>query len=132
MFSFIQAILRHMYLAITFKHNGKGLPDKREGVYWALCAVYIAGSVVRSGASPEGNIVAAVIAALIVLALFGTLLPATQMAAAMLVTTSMSLLTALLFMAGLNPAEGGLYIMLAVWEVLAIIVILSKVRKNVR
>lgn len=132
MIMLIQAIYRHLYLAMTFKHDGHGLPRDKKGVFWVLCLVYIASSAVRGLVVPDGSFFGGLLAACIALALFNLLLSAQMMAAAMLVSTFISIVTAVLLKAGMNPTEGGLRVLLMLWEMLAVVVLLFRISRKQR
>lgn len=132
MIMLIQAIARHLYLAMTFKHDGHGLPREKKGVFWVLCLVYIASSAVRGLVVPDGSFFGGLLASCIALALFNLLLSAQKMAAAMLVSTFISIVTAVLLKAGMNPTEGGLHALLMLWELLAVAVLLFRISSKQR
>lgn len=132
MIMLIQAIARHLYLAMTLKHDGQGLPREKKGVFWVLCLVYIASSAVRGLVVPDGSFFGGLLASCIALALFNLLLSAQKMAAAMLVSTFISIVTAVLLKAGMNPTEGGLHALLMLWEMLAVAVLLFRISSKQR
>lgn len=117
------ALVRHALAAITFRHDGTGLPRAHNRVYWLLCTYYVACSVVLGSAEHFNPIIDALASAVLIFLLHFISRPS-SLSGFILVSATMHLVKAGLVWIGADIEETNLHLVLLGWELIALVVMM--------
>lgn len=126
MLNLLRAVIEHSCRVMFFRHDGRGLPEKKGGALYFLLAVTLLTRTARDIADPDGfSAAASIMATLLYVVMATTFFRPSSMAALLLVNLFGNVLVGSLYLAGIST--GYFEFALLAWEGIALLVVLNMV-----